>query len=305
METEKTLYTNRKKHYDNLLKKQNETVSFISLLRFIIFASGLGFIIFFYLKHNYFLSLCVLIVATLIFIFLAIKHNKIKHNKIRCTILCEINENSINRLNNNWKNFSDNGEDFSDEDHNYSKDLDIFGENSLFQWINSCTTYLGRKKLKDTLSSPIYSAEEIHKRQDAIIELADNIGWSQRFQAEAILSENKNHDPEELFQWAQDKNEFFLKPLVIAIISILPIITILLFLSSLIFSRVLYKVGLIAIVLQIILLLIGYKEVSRNLNTVYDYKNTIIIYNNLLMLYRKEEVQIRVFHEIKRKTYKC
>lgn len=289
METEKTLYINRKKHYYNLLKKQNETISFISLLRFIIFASGLGFTIFFYLRHNYYLTLCVFIGASFIFVFLAIKHNKIKHNKIRCSILCDINENSLSRLNNNWKHFSDSGEDFIDEDHNYSKDLDIFGESSLFQWINSCTTYLGRKKLKDTLSSPIYSAEEIHKRQDVIIELADNIGWSQRFQAEAILSENKNHDPEELFQWAQDKNEFFLKPIVISIINILPIITILLFISSLIFSRVLYKIGLIAIVLQIILLIIGYKEVNRNLSTVYDYKNTIIIYNNLLMLIEKKK----------------
>ena len=41
MKTEKTLYANRKKHYDNLLKKQNETISFISLLRFLVFASGL------------------------------------------------------------------------------------------------------------------------------------------------------------------------------------------------------------------------------------------------------------------------
>ena len=56
METKKTLYANRKKHYDNLLKKQNETISFISLLRFLVFASGLGFTIFFYLRTNYYLS---------------------------------------------------------------------------------------------------------------------------------------------------------------------------------------------------------------------------------------------------------
>jgi len=283
MKTEKVLYANRKKHYDNLLKKQNETISFISLLRFLVFASGLGFTIFFYLQPNYYLCLAVLIVTLIIFVYLAIKHNKIKHNKIRCSILCEINENCIKRLNNNWKEFSDNGEDFSDEDHNYSKDLDIFGESSLFQWINGCTTYLGRKKLKDTLSKPIYTIEEIHKRQDAIKELANNIGWSQRFQTEAVLSENKNHNPEELFQWVQEKNEFFLKSWVIAIIRILPIITISLLVSSLIFPKVSYRIGLLAIVLQIILLLLGYKEVSRNLDTVYKYKDSILIFKNLLM----------------------
>ena len=300
METKKTLYVNRKKHYDNLLQKQNQTISFISLLRFLIFASGLGFTIFFYMRSNLYLSFSVLFATTLVFIFFAIKHNKIKHNKIRCAILCEINENSIKRHNNNWKEFSDSGEEFLDENHNYSKDLDIFGESSLFQWINTCITYLGRKKLKDSLSAPIYNIDEIHKRQDAILELSKNIGWSQRFQAEAILSENKNHNHEELFQWAKDKNEFFLKPWVIAIIRILPIITICLLVSSL-FSNISYKVGLLGIVLHIILLALGYKEISRNLDTVFKYKDTIIIYNKLLMHIEKKNFSSEYLVKLKEK----
>ena len=288
MKTEKAPYVNRKKHYENLLKKQNQTISFISLLRSIIFISGLGFTIFFYLRTTYFLSILVFVVTCIIFIFFALKHNKIKQSKIRCSILCEINKNSIKRLHNNWKDFSDNGDDFLNEDHNYSKDLDIFGDNSLFQWINTCITYLGRQKLKDTLSAPIYSISEIHKRQEAIKELASNIGWKQRFEAEAILSINKNHNPDELFQWAEDKNDFFLKSWVIAIIRILPIITLSLIVSSFIFPNISYKIGLAAIALQIILLLIGYKEISKNLDTVFKYKDTILIYNNLLMHIEKK-----------------
>ncbi|MBZ9689188.1 DNA mismatch repair protein [Clostridium estertheticum] len=301
METKKTLYANRKLHYDNLLKKQNETISFISLLRFLVFVSGLGFIIFFYLRPNYYLCLSALIATLVIFIFLAIKHNKIKRNKIRCSILSEINKNCIKRLNNNWKEFSDSGDDFSDEDHNYSKDLDIFGESSLFQWINACTTYLGRKKLKDTFSSPIYSIQQIHKRQDAIKELSNNIGWTQRFQAEAILSENKNHNPEGLFQWVQIKNEFFLKSWVIAVIRILPIITISLLVSSLVFSNVSYKIGLLAIVLHIILLSLGYKSASIDLDTVHQYKNTILIYNKLLLHIEKKTFSSEYLIKLKEK----
>lgn len=301
METKKSLYVNRKKHYENLLKKQNQTISFIGLLRFLTFASGVGFAILFYLRNTYYLSVFVLIAASIIFIFLANKHNKIKYNKIRCSTLGEINENSVKRINNNWKDFSDKGEDFTDENHNYSKDLDIFGENSLFQWINTCITYHGRQKLKATLSSPIYSAEEIYKRQEAIKELASHIGWTQRFSAEAILSENKNHNPEELFKWAEDKNEFFLKSWVIAIIRLLPIITIALLVSALTFSKVSYKVGLLAIVLQIILLLVGFKEISRNLDTVYEYKDTILIYNRLLTHIEKKNFKSEYITKLKEK----
>ena len=301
METQKTPYINRKKHYDNLLKKQNEAISFISLLRLIVFASGLGFTVFFYLRTAYYLSLILFIITTITFVTLAIKHNKIKHNKIRCAILSKINENSLKRTHNNWKDFSDNGEDFSDEDHSYSRDLDIFGDNSLFQWINTCITYLGRQKLKDALSKPQYNIEQIHKRQDAIKELARNIGWTQRFAAEAILSENKNHNPDALLEWVDDKNEFFLKPLVITAIRLLPIITLFLLVLSFIFSQVSYRIFLIGIVIQIILLLLGYKEVSRNLDTVYQYKDTILIYNKLLIHIEKKKFTSEYLTKLKEK----
>ena len=289
MKTENPLYANRKKHYNNLLKKQNSAISFISLLRFLTFVSGLGFTSLFYLRREYYLSFSILIAASILFIFLATKHSKIKYNKIRCATLSEINENSLKRINNNWKDFPDNGEDFFDEDHNYSRDLDIFGENSLFQWINTCITYIGRQKLKTSLSAPIYRPEEIEKRQEAIKELGDNIGFTQRFATEAILSENKNHDPKELFAWASDKNEFFLKSWVILIIRILPILTVSILIASFFIPTVSYKIGLIGIVLQIILLAAGFKEISRNLDTIYEYKDTILIYNKLLLHIEKKK----------------
>lgn len=183
MERQKTPYANRKIHFQNLLKKQDQTIGFIGLLRLIIFVAGLGFTVFFYMRSTYYLSVIVLITTFFTFISFAIKHKKIKHNKIRSSILCEINENCLKRLDNNWKGFSDKGEDFVDENHSYSRDLDIFGDNSLFQWINTCITYLGRQKLKDTLKSPKYNIEEIHKRQTAIKELSNNVGWTQRFEA--------------------------------------------------------------------------------------------------------------------------
>ena len=61
MERQKTPYANRKNHYQNLLKKQDQTISFISLIRLIIFVAGLGFTVFFYMRATYYLSIIVLI----------------------------------------------------------------------------------------------------------------------------------------------------------------------------------------------------------------------------------------------------
>ena len=42
MERQNTPYAKRKKHYENLLTKQTQTISFISLLRLIIFVAEIG-----------------------------------------------------------------------------------------------------------------------------------------------------------------------------------------------------------------------------------------------------------------------
>lgn len=301
LEIKKRTYTKRKEHYETLLKKQIQTISFISILRFITFASGLSFGVFFYFKKAYYLTFAALIVATIIFLILANIHSRIKHNKKRCSILCEINKNSLKRLDNQWKDFVDTGEDFVDENHNYSKDLDIFGTNSLFQWINTCSTYMGREKLKTALSSPKYDIDEIYKRQEAIKDLLNNIGWSHKFMAEGIISENKNHNPEDLFKWAKDKNEFFLKPWVAVIMKIMPILTLSLIISSFIFSKVSYKISLLAITVQIVLLLLGFKEINTNLNTVFKYKNTLLTYYQLLKLIENKKFNSEYLTALKTK----
>lgn len=51
-------------------------------------------------------------------------------------------------MDNTWKEFSDIGEEFIDRNHKFSSDLDIFGKNSLFQWINLTKTTFGRKNLQ-------------------------------------------------------------------------------------------------------------------------------------------------------------
>ena len=68
-------------------------------------------------------------------------------------IIIEINNKSNERKKGKWKNFLDTGEEFINRDHDYSYDLDIFGENSLFQYINTAKTFFGRIKMKNILST--------------------------------------------------------------------------------------------------------------------------------------------------------
>lgn len=81
------------------------------------------------------------------FAFVVIKHNKLKYNNRYFYVLHEING--------NWNAFKDTGLDFRDESHSFSSDLDIFGQGSLFQYINTTTTHMGRKALSRYLTNHV------------------------------------------------------------------------------------------------------------------------------------------------------
>ena len=120
------------------------------------------------------------------------------------------------QLNDCWESgpsFPDSGKDFADDNHSYSQDLDIFGSNSLFQMINTATTYRGRNVLQGFLADRPNSVDEIYKRQEAVSELAPKLGWRQRFQAEALSTSGSMGDPEKLIKWAGDFNRKYRNPL--------------------------------------------------------------------------------------------
>jgi hypothetical protein len=77
----------------------------------------------------------------------------------------------------------DGGTEFTDPGHPYSFDLDLFGDESLFQYINRTTTPAGKRKLAAYLQHPVLDAEAIELRQKALLELAENTRWRQYFAA--------------------------------------------------------------------------------------------------------------------------
>ena len=73
------------------------------------------------------------------------------------------------------------GKEWMGPSHPYLFDLDIFGEYSLYQYLNRATTSVGRKKLAEWLATPT-NETEIAARQAALPELRDALDWRQAFQ---------------------------------------------------------------------------------------------------------------------------
>ncbi|WP_027624155.1 MutS family DNA mismatch repair protein [Clostridium lundense] len=288
MEDIKIKYSKRKDKLDKLLKKQKQTINFFSTLRLITFITGVVFTLFFYYKlGKYYFSTAIFLVTIILFIVLAITHEKVIKNKELTYKIVNINEDGIKRMEGQWKKFQDMGEEFIDENHPYSNDLDIFGKASLFQYINCSTTPIGRRKLKETFESYNYTVEEIYKRQDAIAELGKKISWRQRYMGEGLLRENKKSNLERLLNWAGERYPLYSEKFLVLIVNVLPIVTIVLSVLFLTTSKLHYYIPLFFIFIQTVLLFVKKGSRSNSLDTVYIHKKDIQSYYEMIKLIEK------------------
>lgn len=84
----------------------------------------------------------------------------------------------ISQLDGTWIKFEDSGADLADASHFYASDLDIVGDKSFFQFLNTTSTWWGREKFAVDLLNAQYSLEEIAVRQQAVQELSADINFA-------------------------------------------------------------------------------------------------------------------------------
>jgi len=279
-----TNYINNLKTYDNLIKEQNKSIRIIAYLRIITLIIGLSVTYYTFTIKSYLIGIGVFILQLLIFIYLVINHDKEINKRKYSIALKDINEKAIKRLSGEWNSFEDDGSEFKNEEHCYSNDLDVFGKNSLFQWINASKTFMGRQTLKNTLINPLKSPLDIKETQKSLQELANSLEWRQLFEAEGMIISNKCINPEELYEWSNARNELYTKKWLILLAKLLPCITVLLITLSCFTSLVDFKLVCTMLPVQLTILFIDAKSRSAAFKKIYKYKNNINIYFKLLNL---------------------
>lgn len=121
------------------------------------------------------------------FIILVIIHkkvtNKIKRYDNYLTIIKEYED----RTNDNWKSFKETGIEFIDINKDLFYDLDIVGNNSLFQLVNVAKSIGGKRNLANEFNKVNLTEKEILYRQATVKELTENFDFNIDFQ-ECLLS---------------------------------------------------------------------------------------------------------------------
>ena len=275
-------YIKRKEHYHQLQLALEKSFRRMIQYKLLVILFSLAMTIFFIWNKMYLWSVGVLISSVALLFIIDWKHRRIQHHQKYAAILKDLNEKALWRFDKRWCAFPDTGEEFKDEEHPYSSDLDIFGKASLFQWINSSHTFLGRRRLAALLTLPPESVLVITQRQRAIEELAKSLKWRQWLSAYGIIMTGKNQDPRELVDWSEEQRPFYTKKAVILGARALTLFTLgtwLLFLAA---HKIPFYFPVGFLLLQYILLKIQGKQRRKILNTVFYYRKNLELYQELL-----------------------
>ncbi len=171
-------------------------------------------------------TLIISVSAIIIFFFLIKTNVQLDKKKKKYIELKKLAEDELLALKHSFSQFN-NGKEFLDTDHFFSYDLDLFGEGSLFQFLNRTSTVNGKQQLANWLIRPSTKKEEIELRQQAIKELAIIPNWRLHFLANGRLfkeSEEMNH---EIKAWSELELPLNRVSAVKWLIRLMPVITLL------------------------------------------------------------------------------
>lgn len=289
-------YENMVLETESQLKKVKQRIYRTGTLRLILFIAGIAGVIYFRSAGWEIISLVAC--ATFIPFLLLVKlHNKLFYKKDYLEKKIEINKQELQALNYNITAF-DGGNEYVDPTHLYTYDLDVFGEHSLFQYINRTSTLLGKKRLASWFNCHLRNKSEIERRQAAVQELTPQLKMRQEFRILGLLYQGKTADEEEIKTWAYSpgyyRHHIFFRSLPVIVPAINIIFIGLAMAGILPFSLA----G--AVFVGIALLSFLFSKGITRMQTLYGKKMQILgTYARLIQIIEETELQSNALREIK------
>ena len=203
-------YRQRAQRADENLKRVQQQIYRISLLRVALFVGGIAAAI--CLRHEGWMAWGGALAVTLLpFLALVKYHNRLFYRKDHLEKEAEINRQELAALDYDFSAFDD-GSEYIDPAHLYALDLDVYGPRSLFQYLNRTCTQPGKTRLAAWLGKHLEDKAEIETRQAAVRELEGATDFRQLFRTTGLLHKGKSADESELRAWASSPSTFRRQP---------------------------------------------------------------------------------------------
>lgn len=271
------------------LKRAKKQLALSSIIRLIVFLTIITTIYFSYPNPQ--LIIGSVIVGITLFIFLVNRHTDLTYSRDKLQKLIEANQQELDVFEGKINHLTP-GKEYIDTTHLYSHDIDLFGQQSFFQYCNRTATPAG----KDTLAAILTenNIEGIEKKQQVIQNLSEKPKWRQEFGAIAsLVSTDVSIDT--IKKWLQNYTSFVPKimrilPIVVSTISLGMLV--LLFTGSITFQLFLFWffIGLAITGTQL-------KKINTLYNDANKLKDTFEQYYKLVDLIEKEKFSAIVLEE--------
>ena len=292
-----SFYSKRKTEFSSRLEKLSKRINLISNARLLV---ALVFIIVFYfgLEQPDLLYLLVLLAAG--FAVLVKQHSKLFDEKIHLENLIKINQSELRAQTGDLTGFAT-GAEFMNSHHPYSYDLDIFGDGSLFQFINRSNTLSGIKQFAHRLTTPLSTVSEIESNQQAIQELASKPDFRQHFQASGMEIDEQPKDRDQLLDWVKQPAFLYGKVFYQVILIAIPVITIALVIAW-IYSSVFRPWAILLAAFQWAFLGFHLKKVNAFHDYISRKKNILQKYAHLLFYLQQENFSSPIMSALSKKA---
>jgi hypothetical protein len=156
-----SFYTTRKSTFSESLSSIRKKINLVSNIRL---ATAIAFLIVIYFSFTQHNLLYLAVLLLVLFVILVRRHSILFDEKTHLENLVALNDAESKAAIGDYASLQT-GVEYIDPHHPYSHDLDIFGEGSLFQYINRCNTRGGKRKFANRLLSPLPSTESIYEQQ--------------------------------------------------------------------------------------------------------------------------------------------
>lgn len=168
-------------------KRISKKIYVTGTIRLFVFILGVTAI---YIFHKNIPLIIALLLITGILFFLLLKYSDTLSRKRKyAQSLQKICTDELKAFQYDYSSF-DGAAEKIDPTHDFSFDLDVFGEKSLFQIINRSTLKLGKEKLCSFLQRPLRDKQKIEERQAAVKELSGKEAFSLYFRTTGSDSED-------------------------------------------------------------------------------------------------------------------
>ena len=157
----------------------------------------------------FFLAWAVLLAALVVFVLITLQHKRVIDRTRLLEVFQHILETHIARINLDWKHIPPSPGISSSPDHPFAPDLNISGDRSLHQLLDTTVSMGGSQQLASWLLDPVPDPEQISTRQRLVQELLGHPTFRMRLELNGWLASPKQGerwDGSALLKWLNNRH---------------------------------------------------------------------------------------------------